>query len=323
MSILVFTEHRNGKIKKHAFEAVAYASAVADKMQSQVLALVVGDLSNDELAQLAKYGAGKIITVTDEKYKYLDNQVYTALLNEVAEKENASVIVFCNSNTGKAIAPRLSVKMQAGLAAGVAALPSSVEPFTVKRRSYNGGAFSNVVVKSPNKILTINQNSCDLIEKPAQLQIENYSPQVDTSIAKTIVKNVDVVTGKILLTEASIVVAGGRGMKSGEHWKPLEELADLLGAGIACSRPVSDEHWRPHDEHVGQTGKIIAPDLYFAVGISGAIQHIGGVSGTKVMVAINKDKDAPIFSYADYGIVGDAFDVLPRLIESVKKFKAS
>lgn len=322
MSIIVFSEHRNGKIKKHTLEAVSYASAVAKSTSDQVLALVVGSVEASELSQLAKYGASKVITIAGAAYESLDNQLYTQIIAEVVQKNNANIVIFCNSITGKAIAPRLAVRCKAGLAAGVMALPSSVAPFTVKRRSYNGGAFSNVMIKSEMKVLTINQNSCDIIEAPKELVVEAFQSSVDTSIAKTIVKNVDVVTGKILLTEASIVVSGGRGMKSADQWKPLEELANVLGAGLACSRPVSDEGWRPHDEHVGQTGKIIAPDLYIAVGISGAIQHIGGVSSTKVMVAINKDKDAPIFSYADYGIVGDAFTVLPRLIESVKKIKS-
>jgi len=323
MSILVFTEHRNGKIKKHAFEAVAYAAAIAKNISSQVIALSVGKVEEQELSLLAAYGAHKVISVTQDAYNYLDNQLYSQLIHEVAQNENSDCIVFCNSNTGKAIAPRLSVRMKAALVAGAAAIPSSFNPFTVKRRSYNGSAFSNVIVKSDEKIITINQNSCEVAENPVPVSIEQYTPKTDVAVAKTSVKNVDVVAGKILLTEAGIVVSGGRGMKSGDQWKPLEELAELLGAGIACSRPVSDEGWRPHDEHVGQTGKIIAPDLYIAVGISGAIQHIGGVSGTKIMVAINKDKDAPIFSYADYGIVGDAFDILPRLIDSIRKFKSA
>jgi len=322
MSILVFTEHRNGKIKKHAFEAVAYAAIVAKNMSMPVVALSVGNVSDDELALLAPAGATKVVTVKHDQLNYLDNQLYTELIAEVVQLQNAGIIVFCNSYTGKAIAPRLSVKLKAGLAAGVADVPSSYDPFIVKRRSYNGGAFSNVIIRSETKILTVNQNSCDISEYDNTPVIESFNPAINPGTAKTVIKDVDVVTGKILLTEASVVVAGGRGMKSADQWKPLEELSDILGAGLACSRPVSDEGWRPHEEHVGQTGKIIAPDLYIAVGISGAIQHIGGVSGTKVMVAINKDKDAPIFSYADYGIVGDAFTVLPRLIESVRKIKS-
>jgi electron transfer flavoprotein alpha subunit len=323
MSILVFSEHRNGKIKKHAIEAVSYASQLAQQMSSQVVVLSVGNVTNEELSVLSKYGASKIVSVSHDAFQALDNQLYAKLIEEIVDKENSSVIVFCHSNAGKAIAPRLSVRLKAGLASGAMELPSSIEPFSVKRRSYNGGAFSNVIVTTPKKIITINQNSCDLIEMNTDAQCENYNPTTSSDIAKTVVKDVNVITGKILLTEASTVVAGGRGMKSADQWKPLEELAEALEAGLACSRPVSDEGWRPHEEHVGQTGKIIAPDLYIAVGISGAIQHIGGVSSSKIIVAVNKDKDAPIFSYADYGVVGDAFNVLPKLIEAVKLLKSN
>lgn len=322
MSIIVFTENRSGKIKKNTFEAVSYASQIAKQTGDQVIAVSVGDVSDDELAILAKYGANKIVSVADEKYKYEDTQAYAKLIADIFAKENGNIAIFNHSNMGKAIAPRLSVRLKAGLASGVMALPESVSPFVVKRKTYNGSAFLNIKINTDKKVITINANSCDVIENQCDVNIEKFSPEMDESMFKTNVTNVDLVTGKILLTEADIVVAGGRGMKSGENWKPLEELADLLGAGLACSRPVSDEDWRPHDEHVGQTGKIIAPNLYIAIGISGAIQHIGGVSSSKVMVAVDKDKDAPIFSYADYGIVGDAFDVLPRLIESVKKYKS-
>ena len=323
MSILVIIENRNGKIKKHSFEAVSYASHLAKNSSGNVNAVVFGNVPNEELALLAKYGAAKVLTITSETYQHLDNQLYARAIEEIAQKEAAKFIIFGHSHFGKAVAPRVSVRMKAGLATGVASLPANMSPFTVKRRSYNGGAFSNVIINSDVKILCLNPNATDVIENPAAGQVENYNPAADASLKKTLVKNVDLVTGKILLTEAGIVVSGGRGMKSGDNWKPLEELAELLGAGLACSRPVSDEGWRSHDEHVGQTGKIIAPDLYIAVGISGAIQHIGGISGSKNIVAIDKDKDAAIFSYASYGIVGDAFQVLPRLIESVKKFKAS
>jgi electron transfer flavoprotein alpha subunit len=322
MSIIVFTENRGGKIKKNAFEAVSYASQVAQQTGAQVIAISVGQVEDDELALLAKYGANKIVSVSNEKFKYEDTQAFAKLIADIFNKENANISMFSHSNMGKAIAPRLAVKLKAGLAAGVISLPESVNPFVVKRKTYNGSAFLNIKINSVSKVLTINANSCDVIANQCDVNIEKYEPETDDSMFKTNVTEVDLVTGKILLSEADIVVAGGRGMKSGDNWKPLEELAELLGAGLACSRPVSDEHWRPHDEHVGQTGKIIAPNLYLAFGISGAIQHIGGVSASKVMVAVDKDKDAPIFSYADYGIVGDAFEVLPRLIESVKKFKA-
>jgi len=323
MSIIVFTENRNGIIKKQSFESLSYASNIAKNTSGSITAISFGKVSDEELSKLAKYGASKIISINDDKYQYLDNQVYTHIIADIATKENTKLVIFTNSLTGKALAPRLSVKLKAGLAAGVIDLPASTNPFTVKRRVYNGGAYSNVIINSEIKILSLNPNAVDITENPTNVNIENYSPEVDSALAKTNVKNVDVVTGKILLSEANIVVSGGRGMKAGDNWKPIEELADLLGAGLACSRPVSDEGWRGHEEHVGQTGKIIAPDLYFAFGISGAIQHIGGISSSKVIVAVDKDKDAAIFSYANYGIIGDVFEVLPRLIESVKKMKAS
>lgn len=320
MSIIVFSENRTGKIKKHSLEAVSYATYISKNNSKPVIAVSIGNVNNDELAALAKYGASKIISITDNNWQNHDSQSYTKLIAEIVEKENADTIIFSHSNLGKAIAPRLSVRLQAGLASNVLALPVAYSPLTFKRKSYNGNAFQHIKITSQKCVVTINPNSCDLAENPVTVNITDYTPATPTGF-KSKVENVDIITGKILLTEASVVVSGGRGLKSSDNWKPLEELAEALGAGLACSRPVSDEGWRSHEEHVGQTGKIIAPDLYFAVGISGAIQHIGGVSGSKVIVAINKDKDAPIFSYADYGILGDAFDVLPRLIESVKKFK--
>jgi electron transfer flavoprotein alpha subunit len=321
MSILVFSEHRNGKLKKNSFEAVSYASHIAKENNKQVIAITFGQIENDELSLLSKYGANKIINVTNENLKYEDTQAYTKVIAELSSKENTDIIIFSHSNMGKAIAPRLSVRLNAGLAAGVTQVPESVNPLIVKRRTYNGAAFLNIKIETAVKIITINANACDIVENPVEANIENFDASIDKVTTK--VEDVDLVTGKILLTEADVVISGGRGLKSGDNWQPIEELAGLLGAGLACSRPVSDEGWRSHDEHVGQTGKIIAPSLYIAVGISGAIQHIGGVSASKVIVAIDKDKDAPIFSYANYGIVGDAFKVLPRLIESVKKYKNS
>lgn len=320
MSIIVFSENRNGKLKKSSLEAVSYAVNISKNTGKPVVAISIGNVADDELATLAKYGASKIISVGDANWQNHDSQAYTKLIAEIAEKENAEVVIFSHSNIGKALAPRLSVRMKAGLVSGIVSLPASYSPMIIKRKSYNGGAFQMMAVKSAKCVLSLNPNSCDITEAPAAINIVAYSPSTAADF-KTKVENVDLITGKVLLTEASVVVSGGRGLKSGDNWGPVEELASVLGAGLACSRPVSDEGWRSHEEHVGQTGKIIAPDLYIAIGISGAIQHIGGVSGSKVIVAVDKDKDAPIFKYADYGIVGDAFAVLPRLIESVKKFK--
>jgi electron transfer flavoprotein alpha subunit len=239
----------------------------------------------------------------------------------VAQKEQASVIVISNNNTGKAIAPRLSVRLKAGVGSGVSKLPLSLNPFTVYKRTYSGNAFAHLVIKSDIKILTLAQNSFDLVETANNATIEVQDISVDSSLLKTTVKDIQKQTGKILLTDADIVVSGGRGMKSPDNWPPLVELAELLGAATACSRPVSDEGWRPHEEHTGQTGKIIAPNLYIAVGISGATQHLAGISSSKYIVAVNTDKDAPIFESAQYGIIGDAMKVLPKLVEAVKARK--
>lgn len=321
MSIIVFSENRNGKIKKQSFEAVAYAKNISSNISAPVVAVSIGDVSNDELAVLAEYGAEKIISVNNADWNTHDTKAYAQALSEIADAENAKAVVFSHTSMGKAIAPRLSVKQKAGLVSGIVALPVAYSPMTFKRKTYNGGAFQQMIVKSDKCVITLNPNSCELAKNPVAANIQEFQPA--SAEFKTNVENTDLITGKIILTEASTVVSGGRGLKAGDNWGMLEELATALEAGLACSRPVSDEGWRGHEEHVGQTGKIIAPDLYVAVGISGAIQHIGGVSGSKVIVAIDKDKDAPIFKYADYGIVGDAFDIVPRLTESVKKFKAS
>jgi len=321
MSVLVYTENWDGKFKKLSFELVSYATGVAKMLDTTVTAVSIGKVENDELNKLGNYGAGKIISINNEKLAALDSQAYAGLISEIAQKEAASVIVISNNNTGKAIAPRISVRLKAGVGSGVSRLPLCIDPFTVYKRTYSGNAYAHLVIKSPVKILTLAQNSFDLVETPGNAAIENINPAVDESLLKTTVKDVQKQTGKILLTDADIVVSGGRGMKSAENWPPLVELATLLGAATACSRPVSDEGWRPHEEHTGQTGKIIAPNLYIAVGISGATQHLAGISSSKYIVAINSDKDAPIFEAAQYGIVGDAAKVLPKLVEAVKEIK--
>jgi len=321
MSVLVYTENWDGKFKKLSFELVSYAAGIAKMMGSAVTAVSIGKVDESELKKLGNYGAAKIISVTSDQLASLDNQAYTSVISDIASKENASVIVISNNNTGKAIAPRLAVRLKAGVGSGVSKLPLNLNPFTVYKRTYSGNAYAHLVIKSPVKILTLAQNSFDLVETANIAAVENINATVDGSLLKTAVKDVQKQTGRILLTDADVVVSGGRGMKSPDNWSSLVELASLLGGATACSRPVSDEGWRPHDEHTGQTGKIIAPNLYIALGISGATQHLAGISSSKYIVAINTDKDAPIFEAAQYGIVGDAMKVLPKLVEAVKAKK--
>jgi len=321
MSVLVFTENWDGKFKKLSFELVSFTSKLAELLNTSAIALSIGTVSDDELLNLGKYGAVKIIHATGEGLNVLDNKAWVNIISDVAEKENATVVVLSNNITGKALAPRLSVRMKAGLGAGVSGLPRSTEPFVVHKKVFSGNAFADVLIRSEKKIITLSQNSFELIEKPGNPEIVNLTVSLEPGTILTEVKEVQKQTGKILLTDAEVVVSGGRGMKSPDNWGPLLELAELLGAATACSRPVSDEGWRPHEEHTGQTGKIIAPNLYLAIGISGATQHLAGVSSSKYIVAINSDKDAPIFEAAQYGIVGDAAKILPKLIEAVKEIK--
>lgn len=321
MSVLVFAENWDGKFKKLSFELLSFGTKVAEMLNTSAIALSIGKVGNSDLEQLGKYGVSKIIHVTNELLNNsLDNQVYTEIIADIALKEKSTVLILSNNITGKALAPRLSVRLKAGLGSGVSKLPLSIDPFTIYKKVFSGNAFAKVVLKSEIKILTLAQNSFELTETDKGATIENISVQVPSEI-KTHINEVQKQTGKILLTDAEIVVSGGRGMKSPDNWGPLVELAGLLGAATACSRPVSDEGWRSHEEHTGQTGKIIAPNLYFAIGISGATQHLAGVSSSKYIVAINTDKDAPIFEAAQYGIVGDALKILPRLVEAVKEIK--
>ncbi len=322
MAVLVYTENWDGKFKKLSFELASYASKVAEMLNTNSVALSIGKTEAGELEKLGNYGVNKIINAQGEGLDTLDNQVYTKVIADFARKEGATVIVLANNNSGKALAPRLSVNLKAGIGSGVSKLPLSTSPFVVYKRAYSGNAFAKLLIKTDIKILTLAQNSFELIEKKAGASIENETVQIDKAMVKTQVQEVQKQSGKVLLTDADIVVSGGRGMKSPDNWGPLVELADLLGAATACSRPVSDEGWRGHEEHTGQTGKIIAPNLYFAIGISGATQHLAGVSSSKYIVAVNTDKDAPIFEAAQYGIVGDAQKVLPKLVEAVKEIKS-
>lgn len=322
MSVLVYTENWDGKFKKLSFELVSYASKVAEMLGTSTSVLSLGNVEKSELEKLGNYGADRIINGTNNALGIFDIQAYTHAIVSVAEKEGSSVIILANNNAGKAIAPRLSVKLKAGIGSGISKLPVSTTPFVVYKRAFSGNAYSNLQINSEKKILTLAQNSFDIVENNKGASIENLAIEFDGSVIKTEVIETQKQTGKLLLNDAEIVVSGGRGMKSPDNWGPLTELADLLGAATACSRPVSDEGWRPHEEHTGQTGKIIAPNLYFAIGISGATQHLAGVSSSKYIVAINTDKDAPIFEAAQYGIVGDAQKVLPSLVEALKESKS-
>ena len=321
MSVLVYTENWDGKFKKLSFELVSYATGVAKMLNTTVTALSIGKVDESELKILGNFGAGKIININNDLLKTFDSQAYTKVIADISVQENATVVVIANNNSGKAIAPRLSVRLKAGIGAGVSRLPLELNPFTVYKRTFSGNAFAHLIIKSDIRVLTLAQNSFDLARTENTAVIVNQDVTLDSSLVKTVVRDVQKQTGKLVLTDADIVVSGGRGMKSADNWAPLTELASLLGGATACSRPVSDEGWRPHEEHTGQTGKIIAPNLYIAVGISGATQHLAGISSSKYIVAINSDKDAPIFEAAQYGIVGDALKVLPKLVAAAKELK--
>ena len=321
MSVLIYTENVEGKFKKYALEAVSYGASLAEKLGTGAIALSIGEVTEDELSSLGKYGAGKIIRVSDSRLEKLENAAYAKVISEVARKVDAKVVVFASNNTGKALAPRVAVALEAGFAGNAMSLPVEVEPLVFKKTVFNGKAIGYIKLKSEKAVLTLARNSFGIHEYPKDVVIESMEVTLDDSLFASKVTDTHKITGKILLTDAEVVVSGGRGMKSADNGGPLEEFAEVLGAATACSRPVSDEGWRPHEEHTGQTGKIIAPNVYFALGISGAVQHVAGVSGSKIIVAVNTDKEAPIFEVADYGIVGDVMKVLPQLIEAAKELK--
>ncbi len=321
MSVLVYIQNFNGKLKKQNFELASYASKIAENQGAKLTGIVLGEIENSELEKLAKYGVSKILKAGDAVLNTRINRTFTQVVSQAIEAVNAQVICFPDNNAGKAIAPRLSVKMKAGFVSEALALPSSYEPFIVSKRAFSGKSNANVKVNTAIKIISLVNNSFGVNEKPCELTIEDFTPQLNVDDVKVTVVEKKPSAEGISLFDAEIVVSGGRGMKDANNWPPLEELASVLGAATACSRPVSDDGWRPHHEHVGQTGKIIAPNLYFAIGISGAIQHVAGVSGSKCIVAINNDSDAPIFQVADYGIIADAQKALPTLIEAFKAFK--
>ncbi len=321
MSVLVFAENWDGKFKKSTFEAVSYANAIAKKLSTTVTAVVIGNVGNDDLKSLGKYGAAKTVNVKNDKLNTLVAQAYTSIIAELAQKEAATAIVFSYTYSGKNISGRVAARLKAGLVAGAVALPTSTAPFTVRKKCFSGKGLTDVVVTSDIKVIAITPNAIGIVEGSGEATVETFEPTLNDNDFKTTIKEVKKTSGKIALTEAELVVSAGRGLKAPENWGMVEELANLLGAATACSKPVADIGWRPHHEHVGQTGITIGPNLYIAIGISGAIQHLAGVSSSKVIVVINIDPEAPFFKAADYGVVGDAFEVVPKLIEAVKAFK--
>lgn len=317
MSVLVYADHHNGKFPKSSLEAVSYAAEVASMTGTDVVALTVGTISGD--GGLGQAGASKVLNVAGINAS--DSQQMTRIVVAAAQHANASVVIFSHDIAGKLIAPRVAARLDAGLVPGAIALPTS--DFVVKKNVFSGKAIADIALNTASKVITVLPNSFGIKTNGSAAPVEAFN--ADAGAAGIQVKEVKAESkdGEVLLPEAEIVVSGGRGMKGPEHWGPIEELAKILGAATACSRPVADIGWRPHHEHVGQTGVAIRPNLYFAIGISGAIQHLAGVNGSKTIVVINKDPEAPFFKAADYGIVGDAFEVLPKIIDAAKQFAAS
>ncbi|MBL0135714.1 MAG: electron transfer flavoprotein subunit alpha/FixB family protein [Chitinophagaceae bacterium] len=319
MSVLIFIDQSEGHIKKSSYEVLGYGAAVAKQIGTSAEAIVLGAVG-DDLASLGKYGVTKIHHADAANLNSMDAQAYAKVIAEAATATGATVLVFSNNVNGKAIAPRVSARLKAGLVAGAVALPDTSNGFVVKKGVFSGKAFAHISVNTAIKVIALNPNSYQPAVTGGTAEVVKLATSVQPLVKVTATNKI---TGQVPLSEAELVVSGGRGLKGPENWGMIEDLAKLLGAATACSRPVADAHWRPHHEHVGQTGGSIAPNLYIAVGISGAIQHLAGVNRSKVIVVINKDPEAPFFKAADYGIVGDAFEVLPKINEAVRKLKGA
>ena len=315
MSVLVYTESDQGNFKKTALEAASYGKAVADAMGTTLTAVT---FKVNNASKLGEYGVDKVLNI--ESVNEFNAKIYADVIKQAAEKENTSVVILSASADSKYIAPLLAVGLKAGYVPNVIETPSKLSPFTVKRTAFTNKAFCDTEISTNIKIVGVSNNSFGIIEKASDAQMEVFLPNLAEST--TTVSSVDKANDKITIADAEIVVSAGRGLKGPENWEIIEELAEVLGAATACSKPVSDLGWRPHSEHVGQTGKPVATNLYIAIGISGAIQHLAGINASKIKVVINTDKEAPFFKAADYGIVGDAFEIVPKLIEKLKVFKA-
>jgi electron transfer flavoprotein alpha subunit len=318
MSVLIYIDHSDGQIKKATLEALSYGAKIAEQVGDVPEGVLLGNVSAD-LASLGKYGIKKIHHIQNDLLQQFDSQAFAKAIAQVAHQTEAKILVFANNTSGKSLAPRVAVRLRAGLVSGAVALPEISNGFIVRKNVFSGKAFANVDIKSDIKVIALNVNAFNIVEGDGTAEVSPFN--IDVEVPKVKVVKTNKTSGTVSLTEADTVVSAGRGLKGPENWKIVEDLASSLGAALACSRPVADAHWRPHNEHVGQTGIAIAPNLYIAIGISGAIQHLAGVNRSKVIVVINKDPEAPFFKAADYGIVGDAFEVVPKLTEAVKKVK--
>lgn len=319
MSILIYAESTEGKFKKVAFELASYAKKVAESLGTTVTAITI---NAGNVADLSKYGVDKVLKVTNDKLSGFTAKAYADAIKQAAQKEEAQLVILSSTTDSLYLAPLVAVSLEAGFASNVVGLPVSTTPFQVKRTAFSNKAFNITEISTTLKVLSLAKNSYGIIEKESSLIEEDFNPAISENDFGVKVTAVEKASGKVTIADADVVVSAGRGMKGPENWGMIEELATVLGAATACSKPVSDLGWRPHGEHVGQTGKPVAANLYVAVGISGAIQHIAGINSSKVKVVINTDAEAPFFKVADYGIVGDAFEIVPQLIEKLKAFKA-
>lgn len=325
MSVLVYLENTEGSFKKSVFEAVSYAKATADLLSKELFAISIGNVEQSELDKVGKYGATTVLTVNTDKIESFTKQAYASIIKKASEQVNADILVFSNTFSGKELAPSVAAKLKASYAGNVIELPTiTKDGFSLKRSVFSGKAYAHTELSEEKKVIAINPNSFELraMEQGQTILIKEFSADIADSDIIAVVKEIIRASDKVSLSDAEIIVSAGRGMKGPENWGLIEDLANVLGAAIACSKPVSDAGWRPHEEHVGQTGITVSPNLYIAIGISGAIQHIAGVSSSKTIVVINKDPEAPFFKVADYGIVGDAFDIVPKLIQAFKEYKS-
>jgi electron transfer flavoprotein alpha subunit len=319
MSVLIYAESAEGKFKKVAFELASYAKKIADSLGTTVTAVTINATNTSELSN---YGVNKVLKVTNDKLVNFTAKAYADVIKQAAQKEGSKIIVLSSTTDSLYLAPLVAVGLEAGFASNVVGLPISTSPFQVKRTAFSNKAFNITEISTDVKVVAIGKNSFGLVESATATTEEDFAPALNDADFNVKVESVEKATGKVTIADADIVVSGGRGLKGPENWGILEELAATLGAATACSKPVSDLGWRPHSEHVGQTGKPVATNLYIAIGVSGAIQHIAGINSSKIKVVINSDPEAPFFKVADYGVVGDAFDIVPRLTQKLKEFKA-